>query len=210
MRLFSSLKTFSQESFYEGIKMKEKTLFMGAYQSITKKISQSKIYYAVFCFCLSWIYALCSQVIISLPFNYVPISLQPLPIFLLSFFLGWPAVHAYGLYYLQGTLGLPIFAGTLGGFSRILGPTGGYLIGFGLSSLFIVLTRHSKPSSKLVLFAKIQIAILITFLCGLAQLWLFVPSNMLLQVGFFPFLIGDFIVKAGILYFTLVKRNLKS
>ena len=38
---------------------------------------------------------------------------------------------------LAGALGLPVFAGGLAGLGRILGPTGGYLIGF-LPAVYIV------------------------------------------------------------------------
>ena len=40
------------------------------------------------------------------------------------------SVASYVLYLLLGTVGLPVFSGFSGGVGKLLGPTGGYLIGF--------------------------------------------------------------------------------
>ena len=40
------------------------------------------------------------------------------------------SVASYVLYLLLGTVGLPVFSGFTGGVGKLLGPTGGYLIGF--------------------------------------------------------------------------------
>lgn len=148
---------------------------------------------------LSWFYAICSQIIIPLPFNLVPISLQPLPLLLAAFFLGWHAVNAYGLYLLQGALGLPFFAGLQGGLLRLLGPTGGYLIGFGLAMVFIAATNKSTSNALWVRAVKMALAYTIIFSIGLFQLSWFVPAHKLLSAGFYPFIIGDLIIKTGII-----------
>ncbi len=151
---------------------------------------------------LSWFYALCSQIIIPLPFNLVPLSLQPLPLLLAAFFLGWHAVHAYGLYLVQGALGLPFFAGLQGGLLRLLGPTGGYLIGFGLAMASIAATNaFSNTGWRKVI--KVYAVYAIIFGIGLFQLSWFVPANKLLAAGFYPFIIGDFVIKAGIMILVL-------
>jgi biotin transport system substrate-specific component len=72
---------------------------------------------------------------ISLPVGPVPVSLQPLFVFLAGFVLG-PRRGALcvGLYILAGVLGLPVFAGGRAGLGHVLGPTGGYLLGFVLAA----------------------------------------------------------------------------
>lgn len=156
---------------------------------------------------LSWLYACASQIIIPLPWNLVPLSLQPLPIFLATLLIGWPAVYAYLLYYIQGSLGAPFFAGMLGGMERIVGPTGGYLIGFGLSSIFLALVRTWKQESKIILLIKLYLAYTITFFCGLTQLSFFVPAPLILCQGFYPFIIGDLIIKVATIYrFATLKK----
>lgn len=65
------------------------------------------------------------------PLGPVPFSMQPFFIMLAGLVLG-PAGGAASmlLYLAAGCLGLPVFAGGASGFARLLGPTGGYLIGF--------------------------------------------------------------------------------
>jgi len=101
-----------------------------------------------------------------IPYNLVPISIQPLPIFLATLLFGWPAVSAYVLYLMQGAFGAPIFAWSMGGFATLV---------------------------------KLEIANIITFIVGLAQLAVFVPTDKILSLGLYPFFIGDFIVKASAL-----------
>ena len=66
-----------------------------------------------------------------LPFTPVPITLQTLFVLLSGAVLGrrLGAISQAG-YIILGSLGLPIFAGATGGVLYLLGPTGGYLIGF--------------------------------------------------------------------------------
>ncbi|MEZ7197610.1 biotin transporter BioY [Pseudodesulfovibrio karagichevae] len=66
-----------------------------------------------------------------MPIGPVPVSMQPFFIFLAGYLLGpRHAVLAMGLYLLAGIIGLPVFAGGKSGLGYLLGPTGGYLIGF--------------------------------------------------------------------------------
>ncbi len=169
--------------------------------TITQKISSSKLYYPLLCLGLSWLYALCSQIIIPLPFNFVPLSIQPLPVTLLALLLGKPAVIAYVLYLLQGIAGAPFFAGMGSGLVHFVGPTGGYLIGFLCAALFLLAVRHLKQASKLATFIKLELANIIVFACGLAYLSFFVSPQKLLLTGLFPFFIGDFIIKAVVQVF---------
>ncbi|MBV1797255.1 biotin transporter BioY [Siccirubricoccus sp. G192] len=68
---------------------------------------------------------------VSLPLWPVPATLQSLAVLLLGALggarLGMASVAAY---LLEGALGLPVFAGGLGGPAVLAGPTAGYLLGF--------------------------------------------------------------------------------
>lgn len=149
-----------------------------------------------FCIGLSWFYAFSSQVSIPLPWNLVPLSIQPLPVTLCALLFGWPAVVAYGMYLIQGALGAPFFAGMKYGIVHLTGPTGGYLIGFLFAALFLSCVRHIKPSSHWLTLLKLEIANIITFGLGTAYLSFFVPANKILIAGLIPFLLGDFVIKA--------------
>ena len=68
---------------------------------------------------------------ISIPVLAVPFTLQTLAIFLCCWTLDFKtSMFAITAYLLLGIIGVPVFAGFSGGISSILGPTGGYLLGF--------------------------------------------------------------------------------
>jgi biotin transport system substrate-specific component len=73
----------------------------------------------------------------------VPVTLQTLWVFLAGLVLGpvWAGV-AFVLYLLAGTLGLPVFAGAAGGVGHLLGPTGGFLVGFPVAAVTVGLVAH--------------------------------------------------------------------
>ncbi|WP_342528422.1 biotin transporter BioY [Chryseomicrobium sp. FSL W7-1435] len=77
------------------------------------------------------IIAVFAQITIPLPFSPVPITGQTLAIGLAATILG----SRYGtlsvaIYLLLGAVGVPVFAGMSSGLASLVGPTGGYLIGF--------------------------------------------------------------------------------
>ncbi|WP_248895689.1 biotin transporter BioY [Haloplanus halobius] len=73
----------------------------------------------------------------------VPITLQTLWVYLAGIVLGplWAGV-AFTLYLLAGVVGLPVFAGGNAGLGVLLGPTGGFLIGFPLAAMTIGAVTH--------------------------------------------------------------------
>ena len=77
---------------------------------------------------------------IKVPFYPVPMTMQTFVVVLIGITLGWKLGLATIFAYLfEGIIGLPVFAGTPEkglGISYMIGPTGGYLIGF-ISSVFI-------------------------------------------------------------------------
>ncbi|WP_109603517.1 MULTISPECIES: biotin transporter BioY [Oceanotoga] len=94
------------------------------------KIKSKKIsLYAIFV-CLmilfSWIY-------IPLPMG-IPFTFQVFGVLLISFILKKNSWKILGIYLILGILGLPVFSGFNSGIGTLLGPTGGFLIGFFISS----------------------------------------------------------------------------
>ena len=60
-----------------------------------------------------------------------PFTMQPFGIFLTLLLLGAKdGTIAIGLYILLGALGVPVFSGFNGGMGALMGPTGGYIVGF--------------------------------------------------------------------------------
>ena len=67
----------------------------------------------------------------SIPIGPVPISFTNLAIYLSLYLLGWKmGTVSYVVYIFIGTIGVPVFSGFSGGLGKLLGPTGGYIIGF--------------------------------------------------------------------------------
>ncbi|MFH1832516.1 MAG: biotin transporter BioY [bacterium] len=146
---------------------------------------------------LSWVFALCAQFRVFLPFNLVPIYILPMIIFLSVFMLGWTGVYSVILYIIQGVLGAPFFSGGDSGLIVLVGPRGGYIFGYTIAAAFLALVRNYKKETFIINLFKIWIAHCIMFLFGLVQLAFFVPVNSLLIMGLYPFIIGDFVLKTG-------------
>ncbi len=129
----------------------------------------------------------------NLPFSPVPITGQTFGVLLIAMALG--RVRAVGVvtaYLLEGIAGIPVFAGGTAGLPIILGPTGGYLIGF-LAGAYVIggLADKGWDKSYLKSILAMIIGSAIIFAFGLAGLAMFVPANVLLTMGLYPFLPGS-------------------
>lgn len=61
----------------------------------------------------------------------VPITLASFAVYLAAVVLGWKrGTIAVLIYVLLGAVGLPVFSGAAGGLGKIVGATGGYIIGY--------------------------------------------------------------------------------
>jgi len=68
---------------------------------------------------------------INLPLPFVPMTLQTLVVLVIGAAYGWRLGGTTVIVYLaEGAIGLPVFAGPVGGLAPLLGPTAGYLVGF--------------------------------------------------------------------------------
>ena len=66
----------------------------------------------------------------------VPFTLQTFAVFTACALLGGKSgLCAVGLYMLLGAVGLPVFSGFGAGMGALLGPTGGYILGFAFTAL---------------------------------------------------------------------------
>ncbi len=68
---------------------------------------------------------------LSIPIGPIPLSLQVLAVYLCVFALGRKrGTVAVIVYILLGFVGMPVFSGYSGGAAKLLGPTGGFILGF--------------------------------------------------------------------------------
>ncbi len=131
---------------------------------------------------------------LAIPIGPVPIVLQNMFVYLAGLLLGsrW-GLASVGVYLLAGACGLPVFAGGLGGIGRIVGPTGGYLIGY-LPTVFLIgkISNRANPRAIFDVLAMICGSVAL-YACGIT--WLKIVTGMTiakaLAVGMVPFLIGD-------------------
>lgn len=131
---------------------------------------------------------------ISIPIGVVPISFTNLAIFFAAFLLGWKkATISYLIYLLIGFSGIPVFSGFSGGAGKLLGPTGGYLIGFIFLAMISGIFIEMFPRKIYFIIAGMIIGMIVTYAFG--TLWLAYQAKIsfyaALGIGVFPFLIGD-------------------
>ena len=131
---------------------------------------------------------------LSLPIGIVPISLTNLAIYFAVYALGGKrGTLSYIVYLFIGLVGLPVFSGFSGGFPKLFGPTGGYLIGF-IFMAFISGIFIDKFSNKIYMcFLGMVLGTIVTYIFGSA--WLayeaHIGFNKALAVGVLPFIPGD-------------------
>lgn len=152
-------------------------------------------------------------IVFPLPGTPVPIVLQNMMPILASGLLG----GLYGtastvLFLITGLLGLPVFSGGRGGLTHLLGPTGGFLIGYLAAAAFLIIFFR-KPGAKdltLVSSGKNNSIKLINYLkiiaasfSGFALIYVFGIARFMqltnrglfesLSLACIPYLPGDFI-----------------
>lgn len=137
--------------------------------------------------------SLLSHVAIPLPFTPVPITGQTFAVTLISLLWGMKRATSIVLIYLAvGILGFPVFA--FGASGALVGPTAGYLLGM-VGSSFVVGKLADMGFAKT--FRKALLASYCGSLCvftfGLLGLSFYAPTESLLYIGVFPFLLGDLI-----------------
>jgi len=129
---------------------------------------------------------------ISIPFI-VPFTLQTLFVLLAAAVMKKYAMIPTTLYVLFGTLGLPLFHNGTAGIGILLGPTGGFLIGF-IVMAFIAGLFFSKKSVPFDLIG-LCLATLVCYIFGVA--WFMISSGATLWAALIscmlPFIAGDII-----------------
>ena len=109
---------------------------------------------------------------IKVPFYPVPMTMQTFVVVLIGLTLGWKlGLVTIFAYLFEGAIGLPVFAGTPEkgiGISYMVGPTGGYLIGF-ITSVFIA-GFVNLNKNIFIKFSLISLAIFAIYLTGVPWL----------------------------------------
>ncbi len=139
---------------------------------------------------------------IRVPLWPVPITMQTFGVFAIAFFFGSKkGTLSIMAYVLAGVVGFGVFAGYKSGMAALIGPTGGYIIGF-LFAAFIVglLIEKGYGRTKKSILLTMVIGNVIIYILGLIGLKMYFADFGLwkiLMVGLVPFLIGDAIKIIG-------------
>lgn len=143
---------------------------------------------------------------VAIPLWPVPVTGQTLAVLLVGASLGAArGAASLSLYAVLGGLGLPIYSDASGGWSVLLGPTGGYIIGFIVSAALVGWAAERswdrgwyKPIITFVGGSLVVFAIGLPWLAvSLGQLGLANDLQSVLVAGFYPFIVGG-LVKAAI------------
>ncbi len=150
--------------------------------------------------------ALMAQIALPIPGSPVPVTGQTLGALLIGASYGRAlGASTFALYLVFGIAGAPIFSQQGHGIAKLIGPTGGYLIGMFLATIALSFLSSKKWDKK------IHTAV-IAMLIG--QLLIFIPGLIWLQqstgrdwtwtinAGLTPFIVGE-IIKLGIAATTL-------
>lgn len=143
----------------------------------------------------SFLIALSAQVAFGWP---VPITGQTFAILLIASVLGSKrASLAVFAYICEGVAGLPVFAQFKFGLPALLGPTGGYIIGF-LAAAFIIglLTERIRDKNIVKMFFAMLTGLIVIYAFGIFWLSFVLKGAALLtvlKVGLFPFIPGEII-----------------
>lgn len=156
--------------------------------SQSKTLTADVILIAVFAFLM----VISASIRIPLFFTPVPITMQALILFLNILTLKNKAFLSQGIYILLGAAGLPVFSQGGGGILYLLGPTGGYLLGFLAAAVILPFFMKGNPTTAnnflVCLFA-------IAIVYSLGVIWLISFHNFSLlsavSAGVLPFISGD-------------------
>ncbi len=143
----------------------------------------------------------------------VPVTMQSFVLFLLLLLLdGKSAAASVTVYLLLGAIGLPVFAGMQGGLGVLLGPTGGFLIGFWVMAMIewgiaAVLPKRGLPTRLCCILAQLFVC----YLLGSAWYWQITETEGFLAalgICVLPVLPADIIklVLAAAVYRSLARR----
>jgi biotin transport system substrate-specific component len=140
----------------------------------------------------SLVVALAAQIAVRLPFSPVPVTGQTLAVLLVGALLGsrrgaWSTLAYLG----QGLIGLPVFATGSSGAAYVLGPTGGYLLGFVVAAYLTGWLAErgwdQRIGTALLAMGLGNVAI---YALGLPWLSIYAGSQTL-ALGLLPYLAGD-------------------
>lgn len=132
---------------------------------------------------IAWI----GSISIPLPMTPVPLTFRMHAILILSYFLGSKrALSSVALFLGLGSI-FPIFAGSTFGIAALLGPSGGYIMGYLFAALLVGFLGDTKKS----FLGALLLGMSVIYFAGITHLSLFFGFSKALELGFFPFILAN-------------------
>lgn len=150
---------------------------------------------------------------IAIPISPVPISFTNLAIYFSVIILGWKkGTISFLVYLLIGFAGVPVFSNFTAGPAKLLGPTGGYLIGFIFLALIAGCFVDRFPGRIHMYVTGMVLGTLVTYLLGSG--WLAYQAGMTFQAallaGVIPYIPGDIVkITIAAVLGTTVRKQVK-
>lgn len=158
---------------------------MFSHRNVTRSVTYTALSVAILTVC-AWI---------SIPFPAMPaFTLQSFGVLLISALLPFSnSIASISIYLLLGILGLPVFSGFTNGAVAFGGISGGFLIGFWLSTLLIGMAVHFLGRKTFVLLPTMLLSVILYNVTGILYMMLqlkigFIPAFL---IGSLPFLVPD-------------------
>lgn len=158
--------------------------------SVNKTAEMTKMALMVAMNCVS------AYIIIPLPFSLSPLALQTLIVNLTGYVLNAKqAFMTMLVYLLVGLAGVPVFTGGSAGPGKLFGPTGGYIIGFLVTAVFLAYFKGEKYNFKRYALLGCVIGIPLIYVFGVVQLKLItdMPWDKAILTGALPFIPLDIV-----------------
>lgn len=158
--------------------------------SVNKTAEMTKMALMVAMNCVS------AYIIIPLPFSLSPLALQTLIVNLTGYVLNAKqAFMTMLVYLLVGLAGVPVFTGGSAGPGKLFGPTGGYIIGFLFTAVFLAYFKGEKYSFKRYALLGCVIGIPLIYVFGVVQLKLITGMgwDKAIMTGALPFIPLDIV-----------------
>lgn len=147
---------------------------------------------------------------ISIYIGPIPISLSLFIILIVNgFFNKFEGLLITLLYIAIGIIGIPVFSSYTSGINIILGPTGGYIIGYVICSLVISLFTNLNNNSNVILIISYIIGTMLCYICGITY-YIYLMNISLIDaiiVGVFPFILIDTIKISLAFIITIIFKN---
>lgn len=131
-----------------------------------------------------------------MPGSLVPVSLGTFAIYLTGAMLGGKrGALAVAVYIALGTAGLPVFTGFMGGLGKVLGPTGGYIVGYIPLVLLTGIFSDMSGGGKRHWLTPVGMVLGTAVMYAFGTAWYMIMNSVALVPALLscvvPFLVGD-------------------